>query len=90
MNEYLLTLYFNSIPLQPHSLHLYRFATRDSLTDDSKKFFVLLLRIVPIFPQEGHFEVSGKVLKNILNCKLIRFNYLFFLVSFTADSVPIG
>lgn len=68
MKEYLLTVYFLSIPRQPHSLHLYRFATRESLIEDSKKFFVLLLRIVPILPQEGHFEVSGKVLKNILSC----------------------
>jgi len=68
MNEYLLTVYFLSIPRQPHSLHLYRFATLESLIDVSSKFLVLLLLIVPILPQDGHFDVSGKDLKNILSC----------------------
>ncbi|MCC7158162.1 MAG: hypothetical protein IT281_01325 [Ignavibacteria bacterium] len=35
---------------------------------DSKKFFDLLRLMVPIFPQDGHFDVSGKDLKNILSC----------------------
>jgi len=59
MNEYLLTMYFFNIPRQPHSRHLNRFATLVNFIELSKRFFALLLRIVPIFPQEGHRDVSG-------------------------------
>lgn len=68
MNEYLLIEYFFKTPRHPHSLHLYRLANLENFTEDSNKFFALLLLIVPIFPHEGHREVSGYVLKNILNC----------------------
>ena len=68
MKEYLLIEYFFNTPRHPHSRHLYKFANRDNFTDDSYKFFALLLLIVPILPQEGHLDVSGKVLKNILSC----------------------
>jgi hypothetical protein len=68
INEYLLKVYFFLMPRHPHSLHLYRLAKREDLIAASIKFLVLLLLIDPSLPQEGHLDVSGKVLKNIFNC----------------------
>lgn len=84
MKEFLLTRYFFNIPLQPHSLHLYKFAILEALTADSKKVFARLLLIVPIFPHEGHLEVSGNDLKKILSCKtsLVYLIFLFFQIQF--------
>jgi len=68
MTEYLFIVYFLRIPLQPQSRHLYELAIFEAFTAVSNKFLALLRLIVPTLPQEGHFVVSGKVLKKIFRC----------------------
>jgi len=63
-----LNVYFLRTPRQPQSRHLYKLARRVAFTVVSNKFRALLRRMVPTLPQEGHFVVSGNVLKNILSC----------------------
>lgn len=60
--EYLLTEYLPKYPRHPHSLHLYIPQSLVNFKNASKKLRLLDLRILPIFLQEGQFEVSGKVL----------------------------
>jgi hypothetical protein len=69
-----LKVYFLSTPRQPQSRHLYRLARRVAFTVVSNIFRALLRLIVPTLPQEGHFVVSGNVLKNIFNCTIIKIN----------------